>query len=107
MLQAEIFHLGVHILTLAVSVVVLAISASAYLRERRKRFLYVCVAFAFLAARSALTLVDSGVGLIPDESLLMLPAIDISVSHLSDLVVVSLFAAAVLLREREVSSDVR
>ena len=83
----------VHILLVAFSTVVLLISLSAYAERKTHRYLFLSLAFGFLAASQAAGLVESWV---LSTQLIFIPATGIHLSHFLDFLMLSSFSLALL-----------
>lgn len=85
----------VHILLVAFSMFVLLISLSAYTVRKTQRYLFLSLAFAFLAASQVVGLVESWV---LSTQLIFIPDTGIHLSHFLDFLMLSSFSLALLAR---------
>jgi hypothetical protein len=86
----------VHILLVAFSIVVLIISLSAYAERKTHRYLFLSLAFGFLAASQAVGLVESWV---LSTQLIFIPATRVHLSHFLDFLMLSSFSLALLAKQ--------
>lgn len=98
------FHFTIHLATLLMSLAMFAVSLLAYSRDGRKRLLLISTAFLFFALRSGQLLVD--VAFVPEASVVMLPTIGTSLTHIFDFLIVVLFSVATLAGDKGIRSRV-
>jgi hypothetical protein len=85
----------VHVLLVAFSFLVLIISILAYAERRGKRYLFLSLAFTFLAFSQIVELVES---LFLSNQLILIPSTEIHLSHFLDFLMLSSFSVALLTR---------
>jgi len=85
----------VHVLLVAFSALVLIISLLAYAERRGKRYLFLSLAFTFLALSQIAELVES---LFLSNQLILIPSTEIHLSHFLDFLMLSSFSVALLRR---------
>lgn len=83
----------VHVLLVAFSIVVLLISLSAYADRKTTRYLFLSLAFGFLAASQVVGLVESW---FLSTQLIFIPATGIHLSHFLEFLMLSNFSLALL-----------
>jgi hypothetical protein len=83
----------VHVLLVAFSIVVLLISLSAYADRKTTRYLFLSLAFGFLAASQVVGLAESWVS---STQLIFIPATGIHLSYFLDFLMLSSFSLALL-----------
>jgi len=88
----------VHVLLVAFSALVLLISLVAYVGRRELRYLFLSLAFAFLALSQAVELVET---IFLSNQLILIPITGIHLSHFLDFLMLSSFSLALLVRSRE------
>lgn len=90
--QSMIYHILVHIASLIITVFLSFISVSAYLRDGRLRLMFMSFGFVTLAILELLLLLTATGNL--DQ--VIIPSINIEVSHVLLLVMITLFGLGVL-----------
>jgi hypothetical protein len=85
----------VHVLLVAFSGVVLLISLLAYSERKTFRYLFLSMAFAFLAASEAVGLIESW---FLSTQLIFIPATGIHLSHFLEFLMLSSFSLALLVK---------
>jgi len=85
----------VHILLVAFSIVVLLISLLAYVERKTLRYLFLSMAFVFLAASEAVGLIEVW---FMSTQLILIPATGIHLSHFLEFLMLSSFSLALLVR---------
>jgi hypothetical protein len=85
----------VHILLVSFSCLVLSISLLAYATRRDIRYLFLSLAFTFLALSQVVELVET---LFLSNALVLIPSTGIHLSHFLDFLMLSSFSLALLVR---------
>ena len=85
----------VHVLLVAFSAVVLLISLLAYANRRETRYMFLSLAFTFLALSQVVELVET---LFLSNHLVYIPLTGIHLSHFLDFLMLSSFSLALLVR---------
>jgi uncharacterized membrane protein len=85
----------VHVLLVAFSGLVLAISLLAYASRRDTRYMFLSLAFTFLALSQIVELVET---LFLSSELILIPLTGIHLSHFLDFLMLSSFSLALLVR---------
>ena len=83
----------VHVLIVVLSIVVLGISLLAFMQKRNKKYLLLTLAFFFLAISQVLTLFET---LFLSGALIMIPIVDIHITHLFDFLMLLTFGMALV-----------
>ena len=84
-----------HVLMVILSFTLVLIASLAYLRRRNRRYMFLTLAFIFLFASQAVTMLEV---VVYSNYLLIIPVIGLHLSHVLDLMMLISFAAA-LMRE--------
>jgi hypothetical protein len=84
-----------HVLIVAMSFLVLVISALAYVRRPSRRYLFLLIAFVFLALSQSETLIET---IFLSNALVIVPVLNVHLSHLFDFFMVFSFGLALLAR---------
>jgi hypothetical protein len=88
----------VHILLVAFSGLVLMISLFAYASRRDTRYMFLSLAFTFLALSQVVELVET---LFLSNQLVFIPLTEIHLSHFLDFLMLSSFSVALLIRSKD------
>lgn len=80
-----------HILIVLLSLIVFAISVLAFSKKRNTRYLLLSIAFFFLTVSQSVTLIET---LFFSGALLMIPLVDIHITHLFDFLMLLNFGLA-------------
>jgi len=91
----------IHALLVAFSALVLATSLLAYRIRRNSRYLFLSLAFAFLAASEIVALVEV---LFYSAELIVIPSTGIHLSHFLEFLMLSSFSIALLIKNKGVPS---
>ena len=91
----------VHVLLVAFSGIVLLISVLAYKERRTSRFLYLSLAFVFLAATEIVGLIEA---LFLSAQLIFIPFTEIHLSHFLEFLMLFSFSMALLVKSGGVGS---
>ena len=83
----------VHVLLVAFSGVVLLISLLAYIDRKTSRYLFLCLAFTFLAASEVIGLIESW---FLSTQLIFIPATGIHLSHFIEFLMLASFSLSLL-----------
>jgi hypothetical protein len=94
----------VHMLLVAFSALVLLISLFAYAGRRDSRYLFLSLAFAFLALSQVVELVET---IFLSNQLLFIPLTGIHLSHFLDFLMLSSFSLALLVRSEKTLGSTR
>jgi len=89
----------VHLLLFAFSGVVLLISVLAYAERKTSRFLYLSLAFMFLASSETVSLIET---LFLSSQLIFVPFTGIHLSHFLEFLMLSCFGLALLAKNGQV-----
>jgi hypothetical protein len=81
----------VHVFLVGLSTAILAVSILAYLRKRNSRYLLLSVAFTFLTLSQTVDLVET---LFMSSQLIVLPIIEVHLSHFFEFLMLSSFGLA-------------
>ena len=81
----------VHVFLVGLSTAILAVSILAYLRKRNSRYLLLSLAFTFLSLSQTVDLVET---LFMSSQLIVLPIIEVHLSHFFDFLMLSSFGLA-------------
>ena len=82
-----------HVLIVALSSILVVIAALAYSRKRNRRYLFLSMAFVFLLLSQLVTMLEV---VLFSNSLLMIPVLNLHITHLFDLLMLVSFAAALM-----------
>jgi hypothetical protein len=88
----------------AVAALVLLISLLAYAGRRESRYLFLSLAFAFLALSQVVELVET---IFLSDQLIFIPLTGIHLTHFLDFLMLSSFSMALLLRSRDTLGNTR
>jgi hypothetical protein len=88
----------VHVLLVAFSGLVLMISLFAYASRRDARYMFLSLAFTFLALSQVVELVET---LFLSNQLVFIPLTEIHLSHFLDFLMLSSFSVALLIRSKD------
>jgi hypothetical protein len=94
----------VHVLLVAFSFLVLLISLLAYASRRESRYMFLSLAFAFLALSQVVELIET---MFLSNQLVYIPVTGIHLSHFLDFLMLASFSLALLVRSEKIigSSD--
>jgi hypothetical protein len=84
-----------HVLIVAMAFLVLTISALAYWRRPERRYLFLMIAFIFLALSQTETLIET---VFLSNTLIIVPVLDVHLAHLFDFFTLFNFGLALLSR---------
>jgi hypothetical protein len=88
----------VHVLLVGFSTLVLNISALAYAERRNRRYMFLSLAFGFLALTQVIELIET---IFFSSELIVIPFTGIHVSHFLDLLMLSSFSVALLVKAQD------
>jgi uncharacterized membrane protein YoaK (UPF0700 family) len=84
---------AVHVALVVMCLIVLAVSVLAYVKKRNRRYLLLTLAFAFLTLSQSVDLVET---FSTSSQLVIIPIIEIHLSHLFDFLMLTSFGLALI-----------